>query len=120
MDQPAESIDTDDCAVASAQGDSGLRRLELKATVRPFCVVVAPVLSEDPLCMALSEDQQVVQALPPHGLHEALGEGVRLGRTDRRANDAHALVANTSSNGPRRRSQSWHTPVSGIAQMPAL
>lgn len=41
MDQPAESVDADDCAIASAQGGSGLRRLEREAAVRPFFIVVA-------------------------------------------------------------------------------
>src|SRR5665811_2297179 len=62
MDQPAKSIDADDWAFTSAQGGSRLRHIEREATVRSFCVVVAQVLSEDPLCMALPEDQQVVQA----------------------------------------------------------
>src|SRR5665647_3097014 len=48
MDQPAKSIDADDCAVTLIPGDSRLRRLEREATVRSFCVVVAQVLSEDP------------------------------------------------------------------------
>ena len=70
-----------------------LRRLEREAAVRSFFVVVPHVLSEDPLQVALPEDQEVIQALPPRRLHQALGEGVRLGRTDRRADDAHALGA---------------------------
>src|SRR5665811_2186192 len=85
MDQPAESIDADDCAIASAQGGARLRRLKREAAVRTFRVVVPHVLSEDPLQMTLPEDQEVIQALPPRRLHQALGEGVRLGRTDRRA-----------------------------------
>jgi len=101
MDQPAKSIDADDCAVTLIPGDSRLRRLEREATVRSFCVVVAQVLSEDPLCMALPEDQQVVQALPPHGLHEALGKGVRLRGADGCADDAHALGAKHLIERPR-------------------
>ena len=36
MDQPAESIEADDGAIASAQGGSGHRRLEREATLRRY------------------------------------------------------------------------------------
>jgi hypothetical protein len=36
MDQPAKSIDADDCAVTLIPGDSRLRRFEREATVRAF------------------------------------------------------------------------------------
>jgi hypothetical protein len=78
VNQPAESIDADDYTVILILGGSGLRRLERQSTVRSFFVVAPEILSEDPFQMALSEDQEVVQALPPHRLHEALGKGVRL------------------------------------------
>ena len=79
VDQPTESIDADDCAFTPIPGGgSRLRRLEREAAVRSFFVVVPQVLSEDPLQMALPEDQEVVQALAAHRLHEALGKGVRL------------------------------------------
>jgi len=93
MDQPAKSIDADDCAIASAQGGARLRRLEREAAVRPLFVVVAQVLLEDALRMALPEDQDVIQALPSHRLHEAFSEGIRLRRADGRADDVHALTA---------------------------
>src|SRR5450756_1086339 len=93
MDQPAQSIGADNHAVTAIAGSSRLRRLKREAAVRTFRVVVPHVLSEDPLQMTLPEDQEVIQALPPRRLHQALGEGVRLGRTDRRADDAHALGA---------------------------
>ena len=93
MDQPAESIDADDCAIAPAQGGSGLRHLEREATVRPFFVVVSDVLSEDSLQVVQPEDQDVIQALPSHRLHEAFSEGIRLRRADGRADDVHALTA---------------------------
>ena len=92
VDQPAESIDTDDYTV-STSGGSRLRRLKRQATVRPIFVVVPEVLSEDLAQVALPEDQQMVQALPARRLHEAFCEGVRLRRADRRADDAHALGA---------------------------
>jgi hypothetical protein len=52
-----------------------VRSLRPAPSVRPEGCVC---LSEDPLEMALPEDQEVVQALAPHRLHEALGKGVRL------------------------------------------
>ena len=93
MDQPAQSIGADNHAVTAIAGSSRLRRLKREAAVRTFRVVVPHVLSEDPLQMTLPEDQQVIQALPARRLHQALGEGVRLRRADRRADDAHALGA---------------------------
>ena len=51
--------------------------------------------------MALSEDQSVVQTLPPHRSHEALGEGVCLRGADRRADDAHSLAAEHLIEGAR-------------------
>ena len=47
VNQPAESIDADDCAVTPIPGGSRLRRLERQATVRSFLVVVPQILSED-------------------------------------------------------------------------
>ena len=102
VDQPAESIDADDYAVTLIPGDSRLRRLEREATVRSFFVVVAQVLSEDPLHMALPEDQEVVQTLAAHRLYEAFGKGVRLRGADGRADDAHALAAEHLIEGPCR------------------
>ena len=67
MDQPAQSIDANDDAVTLIPGDSRLRRLERESTMRSFCVVVARVLSEDPMCMALHEDQEVVHMVPITG-----------------------------------------------------
>jgi len=89
MDQPAESVEADDRTVTAISSGSRHRRLEFKATVRPFLVVVPEVLSEGPSKMALPEDQKMVQALAAHRVHEALGKGVRLRRADGRADDAH-------------------------------
>jgi len=47
--------------------------------MRALLVVVADVLPEDSLKVAFAEDQDVVQALPPDGPHEALGKGICLG-----------------------------------------
>jgi hypothetical protein len=91
VDQPAESIDADDYTVSPTPGGSRLRRLKRQSAVRSFFVIVPQILSEDPLQMALPEDQEVVQALPPHRLYEALGKGVGLRGADRGTDDAHAL-----------------------------
>lgn len=49
VDQAAESIDADDCALTPIPGGgSRHRRLEREAAVRSFFVVVPPVLFEDP------------------------------------------------------------------------
>jgi len=61
--------------------------------MRPLLVVVADVLPEDSQEIAFAEDEDVVQTLLPDGFYEALGEGVRFGRSYRRANDAQALRA---------------------------
>ena len=90
MDQPAQSIDADDCAITPAQGGSGLRRLVRKTTVRSLFVVVAQVLSEDSLCVALPEDQQVVQALSPRRGREAVATQQR---ADRRHRDRNVELA---------------------------
>jgi len=91
MDQPAQSIDANDDTVTLILGDSRLRRLEREATVRSFCVVVAQILPQDPMQMALPEDQEMVQALAAHRSHEALGKGVRFRGADGSADDAQAL-----------------------------
>jgi hypothetical protein len=55
--EAAESIDAHDCTVTARAVGSRLRRLERQSPVRPFFVVVPQVLSEDPLQVALPEDQ---------------------------------------------------------------
>jgi hypothetical protein len=56
MDQPAESIDADEHAVAPTAGGSELRRLEPQFSVRLFFVGVPEILSEDAPQMAFPED----------------------------------------------------------------
>src|SRR6266498_3152587 len=56
-------------------------------------VVVLDVGAEDSLEMAAVEDQEPVEALSTDGADEALGDGIRFGRSDRRAEDPDSLAA---------------------------
>lgn len=70
VNQSTESIDADDHTVSTLDG-AGLRRLERETTVWSFLVVVPEIRFENPLQMSLAEDQEAVQALASHRLHEA-------------------------------------------------
>jgi len=66
--------------------------------------------------MALPEDQQVVQALAAHCLHEAFGEGVGFRGANRGADDAHAAEYLRHYNEERpHRGLALETPVPGAA-----
>jgi hypothetical protein len=59
----------------------------------PLLEVMRDVRLEHPLEVPRTVDQDVVEALTAHGLHEPLREGVRLGGPDRRSDDPDALGA---------------------------
>lgn len=48
--------------------------------MRAGLVIVAEVLAEDALEVTRIEDENVVQKLPSHRAHPALGEGIHVGR----------------------------------------
>jgi hypothetical protein len=56
-----------------------------QALVRPVTVELALVLPQHAPQMALTQDQDVVEAFPPHAPEEALAEGVLPWRTIGRA-----------------------------------
>jgi len=58
--------------------------------MRPGCVVVRLVFSQDGAQMALPEDQHAVQELPAQGADEALADRVHPRRLDGRAHDPGA------------------------------
>ena len=60
-------------------------------------VEVPDVDAEDVLELAATEDQQPVEALPPHAADPAFGVGVRVRRLDRRPDDLDAFTAKTPS-----------------------
>ena len=60
--------------------------------MRPVGVVVRYVRVEHALEVASVEDQEPVEALGADGADEALGEGVRLRRPDRRLDDPDAFA----------------------------
>lgn len=62
----------------------GLRRLQVQAPMRAMGVVVGDVLAEHRAEVALVQDDEVVQALPPQRADHALGDRVGTGRPDRR------------------------------------
>src|SRR6476661_283023 len=61
-----------------------------EALVRSCPVEEGDVLAEHPAEMALTEDEQVVQAFAPHAAQEALADGVRPRRAVWRAQDRDA------------------------------
>jgi hypothetical protein len=61
--------------------------------MRALRVVVLDVGAEDSLEMAAVEDQEPVEALGTDGADEALGDGIRFGRSDWRAEDPDSLAA---------------------------
>lgn len=51
----------------------------------PVVVVAAYVVSDEPEQVSLTEDDDVIEQLPPGGAHEPLGEAVLPGRSGREA-----------------------------------
>jgi len=93
VDQAAEAIAADDLAGWLDGPASRQRRDQPERLVRPRGVVVIDVRAQDPLEVALADDEQPVQALPADCPHPAFRVGVRARRPERRAHDAHALRA---------------------------
>lgn len=60
---------------------------EGQGALRSVAVVVLDVLVQDGFEMTASEDEHPVQAFSSKGPDETFGEGVRLGRLDRRLDD---------------------------------
>ena len=67
--------------VPSARWSARRRQLQ---RVWPAIVVVSSELAEDAPQVPLVHDDHVVEAFPPQGLHQPLGDSVRLRRRDRR------------------------------------
>src|SRR5215831_14056921 len=61
--------------------------------MRAPVVEIADTLGQDPLQMALIEDENMVQALGPDGSHPALGYGVGSRRSEWRANLGNTNIA---------------------------
>ncbi len=70
-----------------------IRRLEIKASMRPSGVVVRGVGAKYPLQVAEAQHQHPVQALRPDRADPPLGERVRSRGPDRGLDDSHALGA---------------------------
>ncbi len=84
MHDAAEDIATDDLAVVGGRGRrAGEWLVELEASVGPGFVVMADVLGEYRLEMALRDHEEVVEAVLADGSHKPLGESVRPRRGDR-------------------------------------
>src|SRR3712207_3958179 len=91
--QAAEDRAGDDvaCLAPSLRRRPARHRDALAAPlVRPGLVAVGEVLAERLPQMALTEEQQVVEALPPDTPEEALGDRVGPRRADRRAHHGDA------------------------------
>jgi hypothetical protein len=69
-----------------------------KAAVRAMPVVVLDVAAEDANELVAADDQQLVEALPTNRPDPAFGDGVRIGRLDRRAITSAPVERQTSSN----------------------
>ena len=77
MDEPAEDIVADDPAPRGGQCRAAHRLLKPKTAVGPGRVVVADVLGEHGLEMSSGHDEEVIEAVLPHGADEPLAERVR-------------------------------------------
>src|SRR5262252_9280184 len=62
-------------------------------SMRAPVVEIADILGQDPLQMALIEDEHVVQALGSDGPHPALGDGIGSRRSERCANLGNTNIA---------------------------
>ena len=96
MDQTAEHVPSFDrragrppdlrCSVTGGHGQA-------QSPMWSLLEVMGTVGLEHPLEVPTPVDQDVVEALPAHGPHEPLREGIRPGRPDRGSDDADALGA---------------------------
>ena len=96
MDQPAEHIPSFDQGWGRPRNpgwsDAG-RHGKTQSPMRPLVDVVVDVRTEHVLKMARAVDLDLVEALPAHGPHKALRDGIRARRADRGSDDAAALGA---------------------------
>ena len=61
--------------------------------MRTDCVVVVDVLGEDASEVTLDQDDHVIEALSSDGADHTLGDGIRLGRSERRDDRRDAETA---------------------------
>ena len=87
VDEPPEEIPPFDVGhtVGLFDGRETLGYLKLQSSMRASPVVVLHIDRKDAIEMPGAHDQQPVQALRAKRLYPALGEGVRVRRSDRRA-----------------------------------
>jgi hypothetical protein len=98
VDQAAEPIPPLNCwcrrrGDETQRGPPAARSREAKRALGSVTVVVVDVDAQDALEMPATEDQEPVEALSSHRADEALGDRVRLGSPDRRADDLDALAS---------------------------
>ena len=96
VDQPAEPIAPSQMLFAVRGGELVrrsivLRRCEAERAMRPMSVVVVRESAEGAFELAAARDQQPIEALSTDGTDEALGDGVRLRRSERRPDDLESL-----------------------------
>ena len=95
MDEASESIPSLDRRADDRGATGGRRswRTSAERAVRTLAVVVIEEDTQDPLELARSEDQHPVEALRPHGAHEALSVSVRSRRPGRSPYHPDAVAA---------------------------
>ncbi len=77
VDEAAEDVPADGPAAGGGRCRAGERLLEVEPAVGPSLVVVADVVGKHGLEMSSGYDEEVIEAVLPHGAHEPLGERVR-------------------------------------------
>jgi hypothetical protein len=92
VDQPAEPIASSHTLLGVRVGEVErrsllLRTCEAERSLRAVGVVVVDESAERTFELAPARDQQPVEALATDGTDEALGDGVRLRRAERRPDD---------------------------------
>jgi hypothetical protein len=92
VDQPAEPIASAHALIGVRVGEVErrsilLRRCEAERAVRAAGVVVVDEGAERTFELAPAREQEPVEALDPDGTDQALGDGVRLRRAERRPGD---------------------------------
>jgi hypothetical protein len=95
LQQPAEPRLADDVPRRHAR-HLGRRRPARRDVAQPLvwthCVVVSVELAQQVAQVGLAEDQEVVQALLPDGLHAPLRRGVEVGAPDRQPLHLYAIL----------------------------
>ena len=96
MDQSAEAVPAHDLT-RSHRGKGWerwwVRRQLQEALVRASLMIVAEELPKNALQVPGTEDEDVVQKLPPHRAHPALSEGIGSWSPNGQADDLHALTS---------------------------